>query len=398
MIRLPHPRRAQRGFSIVELLVSVAIGLVITLAVFGMLAASEGRKRTSVGLNDANQSGTYAAYTIDRVIRSAGTGYAQGWARVGGCRLNAVLPTAETWPRAAALPEPFAALPQTLRLAPVVVFQDASATGSDVLMVMNGTAGFGESPVAVQPAGVTATEVLLPNTIGYRANDLVMLSGGGECLLTQVASTKPACAGDPAAAPANTPCGQQLPLGGDYYAATAGSTSLAALAGVADVNAFNIGNATTNRPQFMLYGVGDNSTLFSYDLLLPVNDEYVSVPVAEGVRRLHAVYGLDTNDDGILDTWQSPGAAGWTGDELMNGSAVSVGRLRQIVALRVGFVMRSSLIERDVVAPETLSLFTDLPAGLDVEVDLTAADENRNQRHRTIEITVPVRNLLMRTT
>ena len=35
-------------------------------------------------------------------------------------------------------------IPQTLRLAPVVIFQGASDTGSDVLMVMNGASGYGE--------------------------------------------------------------------------------------------------------------------------------------------------------------------------------------------------------------------------------------------------------------
>ncbi len=398
--RLPT-RRAARGFSLVELLVAVTIGLVVTLAVFGVLAASEGRKRTSVALNDTNQSGAYAAYTLDRILRSAGTGYAQGWAKVGGCRISAALPatpSAETLPRTAAFPAPFAGIPQTLRLAPLVIFQGASATGSDVLMVMSGAAGFGEAPMAVQPGAVTATQVLLPNTIGLRANDLVMLSSSDECLLTQVASTKTACAGDPAAPTTTTACGQQLPLGGSYYTATGTGTSLATLATLADVNAFSIGNTTTNRPQFQLLGVGADSTLFRHDLLLLDGTNTVE-PVAEGVREMHAVYGLDTNDDGMLDAWQSPSlGSGWDGATLMNGSTASKDRLRQVVAVRLALVMRSALVEREQVSPDSLSLFGDLPTAVQTTVDLTRTGENRNQRHRVIEITVPVRNLLMRTT
>ncbi len=49
-------------------------------------------------------------------------------------------------------------------------------------------------------------------------------------------------------------------------------------------------------------------------------------------------------------------------------------------------------------APATLPLFSDLPAPNPITVDLTRAGENRNQRHRTVEITVPLRNFLMRTT
>ena len=133
-----------------------------------------------------------------------------------------------------------------------------------------------------------------------------------------------------------------------------------------------------------------------------LNGLNISEPMAEGVRELHAVYGLDTNDDGILDTWQSP-TGNWAGPALMDGSAASNLRIRQIVAIRVGLVLRSALVEREIspgvpVAPANLSLFSDLPAPNPVTVDLTRAGENRNQRHRTVEITVPLRNFLMRTT
>lgn len=188
------PKR-HRGFSLIELMVGVGIGLVITLAVFQVLTASEARKRTSTGLNDASQSGNYALYVLDRMLRSAGTGYSQGWATVGGCRLNAALPGGESLPRVGPLPAPFTAIPQTFRLAPVVIFRGASDTGTDVIMVMSGATGYGEVLTNVPAGGVAATQVALPNTIGYRAGDLVMLASGGECLLSQVDAAKPACAG-----------------------------------------------------------------------------------------------------------------------------------------------------------------------------------------------------------
>ena len=94
-------------------------------------------------------------------------------------------------------------------------------------------------------------------------------------------------------------------------------------------------------------------------------------------------------------------SGGWDGATLMNGSAASNTLLRQIVAVRVGLVLRSALIERELqpgvpVAPASLPLFGDLPAANQMTVDLTRPGENRNQRHRTVEITVPIRNFLMR--
>lgn len=392
----PHPfshrRSADRGFSLVELLVAVAIGLVVTLAVFGVLAASEGRKRTSVSLNDANQSGAYAAYTLDRLIRSAGSGFADGWTRVGACRLNARLPDSQAWPRTAALPAPFAGVPQTLRLAPIVIFQGASGSGSDVVMVMSGSAGFGESPASLLPrtgTDVAANQWRLNNTIGFRGGDLVMLSGAGECLLTQLAAGF--TGGATQALPFDT--------AGAYYTASGTNTSLTTLASLSSADAFAIGNIANNTPQFQLFGVGDNSTLFSYDLLL-INGQNRPLPLAEGVIALHAVYGVDTNDNGVIDDWVAPSTdTTWGGNVLMNGSPASTANLRRIVAVRLGLVMRSSLVEKENVAPATLDLFADLssggtPGALKRSVAIATADQT--MRHRTIELTVPVRNLLLR--
>lgn len=389
----PSIPRSLRGFSLVELLVAVTIGLVVTLAVFGVLAASEGRKRTSVSLNDANQSGAYAAYTLDRLIRSAGSGFTDGWTRVGACRLNARLPDGQTWPRTTALPAPFDGpnVPQTLRLAPIVIFQDASGAGSDVLMVMSGSAGFGESPATLLPRSgtdVAANQWRLNNTIGFRGGDLVMLAGAGECLLTQL--TAGFVGGATQALPFDT--------AGAYYTASGSNTSMTALASLSNTDAFAIGNIANNTPQFQLFGVGDNSTLFSYDLLL-INGQNAPLPLAEGVIALRAVYGVDTNDNGVIDDWVAPTGATWGGAALMDGSAASAANLRRIVAVRLGLVMRSSLVERENVAPATLDLFADLssggtPGALTRTVTIAAADQT--MRHRTIELTVPVRNLLLR--
>jgi len=401
--------RRSRGFSLIELMVGVAIGLVLTLAIFQVLVTSEGRKRSLTGVNDVSQSGAYSVYVLDRVLRSAGTGFAQGLDRVGGCRISARLPvaTGETLPRVAAFPAPFTAVPRDQRLAPVVIFPDASDAGSDVIQVMSGSSGYGEVLSVVQPSSIGAADLRLANTIGYRGGDLMMIATEvkpndppGECLLSQVSAAKTPCAGQTGAATATTVCGPLLPLAGAYFTTTGTHTSLAALATTETVT-FTLGNPDTgNLPEFTLLGVGANSTLFRHDLLL-ANGVNAAEPVAEGVRTLRAVYGIDINGDHILDAWQSPTVgSGWDGATLMNGSALSKARLSQIVAVRVGLVMRSSLIEKEIeagvpVAPASLTLFGDLPAANQVTVNLNAAGENRNQRHRVIELTVPLRNILM---
>ena len=45
--------RSQRGFSLVELLVTIVISLLASLAIFGVLSTYEGKKRTTTFVNDA---------------------------------------------------------------------------------------------------------------------------------------------------------------------------------------------------------------------------------------------------------------------------------------------------------------------------------------------------------
>src|SRR5512139_2296940 len=90
--RQVHPRRPlarSKGLSLIELLVAMAIGLVVTLAITRVMIGFEGSKRTSTALNDTIQAGAYGSYVLNRAIRQAGTGYTQRLSDLFGCRLNA---------------------------------------------------------------------------------------------------------------------------------------------------------------------------------------------------------------------------------------------------------------------------------------------------------------------
>ncbi|MGH6610458.1 MAG: PilW family protein, partial [Burkholderiaceae bacterium] len=337
-------RTAARGFSLVELMVGVAIALVVTLVIFNVLSVSESRRRTTSSINDNGQSGGYATYLIDRAIRSAGSGFVSAWDEAAGCLIDAQRGGAQMLPRATPLPAPFAAVTEDVRLAPVVIAQGQSAAGSDVLMVMSGTAGFGE--VGAQALGPTdpldGPGVLLRNTIGFQGGDLVLLARSSRpgCLLSQVVAGKDAVADG---------ADQRLLLNGTYFTATGSVVNLADMASDT-ASVASLGNvAAANAPQFRLFGVGDNQTLFSYDLLR-IDGSDAALPIAEGVMQLRAVYGIDTDNDRQLDAWVAPTGATWGAAALLNGSAVSQGNLRNILAIRVAMVLRSSLVEREEVA------------------------------------------------
>lgn len=367
---------AQQGFSLIELMVSVAIGLIVTLAITGVLVASEQRKRTSTSVNDVNQTGAYISYVLDKAIRSAGSGFSEKSAAVFGCALKASRSGTPILP--AALPAPFTLFKATVRMAPVVIGKGKSLTGDDdVLMVMAGNSGFAESAVKVTPGLADGSSLNLPNTLTFQNKDLLLLAGNsGDCLVTEVNAT-------PAAGT------QQLALGGTYFGSGVAAFDAGSLV-------IPIGNEASRPPQFRLFGVGANNTLFSHDLLQIAST--APLPLAEGVVQMHARYGVDSNGDGLLDTW-ADAKGDFSPESLLDGSEAARNKLRSIVAVRVGLVLRTALPELrgnlpkgEVVAPETLVLFQDLAGAL--QQKFTTGEDGAHFRHRTAEITIPVRNAL----
>jgi type IV pilus assembly protein PilW len=114
--------------------------------------------------------------------------------------------------------------------------------------------------------------------------------------------------------------------------------------------------------------------------------------MADGVLELHALYGLDTSGDQRIDQWVTP-TGNYAIASLMDGSLVANARLRTIVAVRVGWLLRSTLREGSAVAPASLRLFTDLGNALTYTRTLSTAEQR--YRHRTLESTIPLRNLLI---
>lgn len=376
------------GFTLIELLVSLAIGMVLSLAIYGILAAAEGRKRTTTTTNDANQAGAYALYMMDKVLRSAGSGFSQSHEDAFGCKLNAfkagtrILPL----PAPGALPAPFGGLGGVageFRLAPVLIAAGGTTPGisgraSDALIVMAGASGLGEYPTRFA-ASAAGSQLRLTSAFDFNANDIVLVADKPtaldipDCLLGQVAPGPVAVDGS-------------VDLAGAYAAPDTGSGPLAGYS--TNAVALNLGNVVRdNAPSFLVLGVGANNTLFSYDLL-QTSSQPLRV-VADKVFELHALYHVDTDSDGRAETWVSPASNDYRLAELSAGTKDAANRLARIKALRVGLILRSNPEEKTPVTPGPLFLFSDLN-GLKYRRDLVGGETH--YRYRTIETTIPLRN------
>jgi len=389
-----------RGFSLVELLVAVAIGLIVTIAVTSVVTVGETQRRSTNSLNEMGQSGSFAVYQLDRALRSAGSAFVQS-ANFGafGCKLH----VSDILPRTAAMPVPFkdnflGGNPSDLRVAPVLIGKAMSDDDtSDVLVVMRGNGNGGGVPRRVTDPGSNSL-LRLQNSLGFAAGDLLLVSREGEsdCLLEQISAV------DPVGSPG------ELTLGGTFHSKGDGLTKLEALAADTDTYVSPLGNTSNTSVQLSLFGIGANDTLFGYDLLRSVDDN--AQALADGVLEMHALYGLDTNGDGRLDSWADPsGSGGGDTDFSIATVMTKPAKIRQIIAIRLALVLKSSTHERDEVTAKCdgkidtveaacapYRYFTDLKdaanKSLQREVD-TSNDDARHFRYRVIDTTIPLHNM-----
>ncbi|MDO9233935.1 MAG: PilW family protein [Methylotenera sp.] len=375
----------QKGFSLIELMVGLVIGLLMSLVVYNVLNVNEGRKRTTTSLNDINQAGSYTIYQLDKLVRSAGSGFTGGGDKVGadyafGCRLDMALGGTQLIPATVAFPTPFNAVSATVRVAPVIIYDGAAGVGGDVIVTMSGNAGLGESPTSFSASPTVAT-LKLVNHAGVRANDVVLLADKpaasvSPCLVQQVASTFNPIAG-----------GSNVGLGGSYYTATVNLRSVADFTTTSQV--INLGQA----PNLNMFAVGANNTLMKYDLMqnrqttTTAANPNPSVYV-DDVYQMHALYGVDTSPATSSLTWVAPTGT-FSSATLLAGTLAAATSLKRIKAIKIGVVMRTALLERETVSATTLQLFGDTAAPVTVNLAPTTF------RYRSFEAVIPLRNTLM---
>lgn len=390
--------------TLIEMMVALVIGLILSLAIFSVMSVFEGRRRTLVAGSDLDQSAGVAMFQIDRWVRSAGTGFAAAASYAYGCELFAVDDSGrQILPMTAALHDtPFDTVNPgasgVFRLAPVLILPGQTSPGtsghiSDVLVLMSAGTGGSQVPTSFM-AAATTTSLTVANTLAFSGGDLVLLadrqpaaSGGtAPCMVTQADSATTSGAAT------------ALPLGGGRQAASIDAASVAnySVTGVA----INLGNlASAGPPSFQLLGVGDNNTLYSYDLL-QTSDTPLQAR-AEGVFEMHALYGIGSTSDTTVDAWVSPGTGSYTVAALSAGTPAAAALLRTIRAVRIGLIMRTALPERSgsaagaasaTATPATsLTLFSDLDDST-LTYTRALAPAEQQYRYRTLEATIPLRN------
>ncbi|NCT83715.1 MAG: prepilin-type N-terminal cleavage/methylation domain-containing protein [Comamonadaceae bacterium] len=336
----PHHRQGPRGFSLVELMVGLVIGLLAVVIVMQVFRLSEGMRRSTSGSGDAQTAGAVALSMLLFDLRQAGQGLAT--ANTLGCSLS--LPGGRS----------------LSNLGPVVINSANVAAGdanTDTLLVAYGT-GNG-SPEGQRITGQTGSNTFnVPAPTAYSLNDRVIATPESRA----------------------TPCALTL----DRINAVPTSTlSLATGAtGMTNGVLYNLGQAVHVAAYRVSGGQLATCNYMTQDCSSNAADNWATI--AEGVISLRAQYTKDTSAtmDAIVDTdgynQTTPtaycsGTDGWS----------------RVLGLRLALVARSGQLEKDTVTAAA----PDWAASAALPINLSGNTNWQRYRYKTFETTLPLRNM-----
>ena len=367
-------RSRNQGFTLVEVMVGLALSLLSMLIIIQLFSVSDARKRVTTGAAEAQQTANVSLYQVSRVIRLGGAGLTQG-NNVWGCPIQAsrsgttILPASTAYP--GAFVNVYSSYP-VLRAIPVLILPGAAPGGSDVVVVIsaNGENGQAALQLIAPPAPLRLTMQLLN---GIRSRDLILMTNPaaiGNCSIAQVDTTF-----NPATAPNTIPLGAT----GTLYNPTAGLPTT-----------FNQGSVALQlgaAPSFAMFGINNTTnSLEQYDLLSAPGT--TPTVIADSVFDMRARYGvLDASGAGPI-AWQSPTDAGWQTSDMLAGTPAALNLIDRIRAIRISIVFRSTEPVTDVSPPTNYIMFPD-----DNPITVTIPTADQRYRYQIYDTVIPLRNL-----
>jgi type IV pilus assembly protein PilW len=284
-----------RGFTLVELMIALVLGLVVVGGVISVLIANKNSYRTNEGLSQIQESARTAFELLARDVRQAG-----GTGCDNARRMANVLNASTPWYRNWASVQGFDGADTAVTTG---TGTNQRVTGTDTLH-MHGIEG-GGYPVLTHVAG-TGTIILNVTGATLAANDLLMICDFDHSAIFQAASYTAgtftigynAAAGSPGncstglAYPTPTPCS-----GASLYTFPR--------------------NSTVGRLQAVTWYIGNNGRAADggrslYRIRLGAGGTTVTEEVVAGVTDMQVQYGTNGSDN-IVDAASLVGAAAWAG-------------------------------------------------------------------------------------
>ena len=329
---------AQRGFSLIEIMVGIVIGMIAVLVIYQVFAAAEGIKRNTTSVGDAQQNGLLSSFMLTIELANASNGASYAIKELGTCSVTADPAT-------------------TFRPIPVLITDGGGPSNPDSFVVNYSVAQRVAAPVPFTANAAAGADYKVQSPLGFKAGDLIVaISTAGDCAPSRVTAVS---------AP-----GVQGEVTITHTGAPVGFTS--------DSLLLNLG--PKNNGQRVAYDVSGGilrSTALWDDtgakLASPVPN-----PIASNVAIMKLLYGIDNGAGGV--TW-TPATGAWSAANVLNANISNLGKIR---AARIGVVVRGEQWDKD--APDVAwSLFDGTYSG-------TFPRAGGNFRYRTYETMIPLRN------
>jgi type IV pilus assembly protein PilW len=338
---------------LVELMVGLLIGLLTTFAIVQVLVYSEGQRRTAMSGADAQTGGALALHSLQRDLRQAGYGLFDNPAALG-C--------------------PVSGGDTDFTLAPVVITATGDDAGSDQVEIFSSGKNGASVPLLVTEDHTSGTQFVVQSSFS-----VVSLADDSSNYDRMVAV--------PATWSTTLPC-QKFVVASTT--STTSSSTVVAKAAVASTYAaesylVNLGNTMHYRK----YAISSN-VLQVFGTL----GSTTPVDAFGDVVNLQALYGKDTDSDGVVDTYDATTPttqAGWA----------------EVLSVRVALVVRSAEYEKDEVttaAPEwdlgtaiTVDGTADCSSGSGgrcLSITVSHLDSWKHYRYKIFDTLIPLRNAL----
>lgn len=350
------------GFSLIELMIGLALGLIGMLIVTQVLVVNNKYQASVTAAGESQSVGNLALYSIERDVKQAGYGFASP--TLLGCTLTGTDNTR--------------GIPLVVSsLIPALISPGASDDLSDQLTVAYGNSELRMSPVFLSAAyDGSAANIGLNNAFGFNAGDFFLMAQNGiaKCVMGRVSSLPtPAtlahsntgtygrynkATGEGVAYSANV--GEVYDLGPDFkyvtYRVVYCSSSTYAAASCQQTP------DTTHVASLLI-----QESLLSGNVLV----------ISDRVQTFQAQYGHDTDADGTVDLWDTvppTTSTAWASTPV----------------LRMGLAIKDSIRESATVTNSPLSIWDGGPA-------VTLSSEDQHYRYKTYSVVAPLRNMIWRT-
>jgi len=328
--------RPQRGFSIVELMVSVVIAMLALMFATRMVTSGERTKQTALAGSDSMQNGMLAMFSLSNDANQAGFGLNDPI--IAGCDTTMVDSSGYTL-------MPAAAGSAVHPLAPVII--ESNDTVSDRITFYSGS-GVAGTPSArlLNPLNGGTSLTIDRKPYGFSAGkgsvtaqpDVIVIapeSGSAKCSLVQISATATDSSGNAVlkfATTADTRFNGNGVSGNTYTGLGARIFDL----GPADKLSFHTWSVSSG---FLQLRATD----------MPNSTGAKAATVADNIVAIKAQYGFDTRPGAIFTPEQGTVVGQWSNtmiDADQAGGIGSPGDYARVVAVRIAVVARSKAPER----------------------------------------------------